>query len=150
MEIAIGSDHAGYELKELVKKHLQERGHNIRDFGTESTESTDYPDFAEKVGKVVAAGDFERGILICGTGIGISIAANKIPGVYCGLVGDCFSAKASRWHNNTNVIALGARVIGPGLALEIVDTWLGTEFKGERHQKRIDKIVEIEKRYLNL
>jgi len=147
VKIAIGSDHAGYELKELVKKHLQERGHGIRDFGTDSTESTDYPDFAEKVGEAVAAGDFERGILICGTGIGISIAANKIPGVYCGLVGDCFSAKASRWHNNTNVIALGARVIGPGLALEIIDTWLETKFKGDRHQRRIDKIVEIEKRY---
>ena len=127
MKIAIGSDHAGYELKELVKKHLQERGHGIRDFGTDSTESTDYPDFAEKVGEAVAAGDFERGILICGTGIGISIAANKIPGVY--------------------VIALGARVIGPGLALEIIDTWLETKFKGDRHQRRIDKIVEIEKRY---
>lgn len=147
MRIAIGSDHAGYELKELIKKHLQEKGFNIEDFGTDSAESTDYPDFAGSVGEAVAAGDFERGILICGTGIGISIAANKIPGVYCGLVGDCFSAKASRWHNNTNVIALGARVIGPGLALEIIDTWLGTEFKGGRHQKRIDKIIGIEKKY---
>lgn len=150
MKIAIGSDHAGYELKELIKKHLQEKGFNIKDFGTNSTESIDYPDFAREVGEAVATGDFGRGILICGTGIGISIAANKIPGVYCGLVGDCFSAKAARWHNDTNVIALGARVIGPGLALEIVDIWLGTEFKGGRHQKRIDKIIEIEKKYSNL
>ena len=148
MKIAIGSDHAGYGLKEIIKNHLQEKGFDIEDFGTGSIESTDYPDFAMKVGEAVAAGDFERGILVCGTGIGISIAANKVPGVYCGLVGDCFSAKASRWHNNTNIIALGARVIGPGLALEIVDTWLETEFKGGRHQRRIDKITEIEKRYL--
>ena len=148
MKVAIGSDHAGYGLKELIKEHLQEKGFNIEDFGTGSTESTDYPDFARVVGEAVAVGDFERGILVCGTGIGISIAANKIPGVYCGLVGDCFSARASRWHNNTNVIALGERVTGPGLALEIVDIWLGTEFKGGRHQKRIDKIVEIERRYL--
>ena len=147
MKIAIGSDHAGYELKELIKNHLQEKGFDIKDFGTGSTASTDYPDFAVRVGEAVAAKDFERGILICGTGIGISIAANKVPGVYCGLVSDCFSAKASRWHNDTNIIALGARVIGPGLALEIVDIWLKTEFKGDRHQKRINKIIEIEKKY---
>ncbi len=150
MKVAIGSDHGGYMLKEIIKKHLQEKGFFIKDFGTDSTASTDYPDFARKVGEAVAAGDFERGILICGTGIGISIAANKIPGVFCALVGDCFSARASRQHNNTNVIALGERVLGPGLAMKIVDIWLGTEFEGGRHQNRIDKIVEIEKRYLNL
>lgn len=148
MKIAIGSDHGGYTLKEIIREHLEERGFTVKDFGTDSTESADYPDFAEEVGEAVAAGDFEKGILICGTGIGISIAANKIPGVFCALVGDCFSAKASREHNNTNIIALGERVLGPGLAMKIVDIWLDTEFKGGRHQKRIDKITEIEKKYL--
>lgn len=150
MKIAIGSDHGGYELKELIKKHLQEKGYDIKDFGTDSTESTDYPDFAKKVGEAVVAKDFDRGMLICGTGIGISIAANKIPGVRCALVSDCFSAKATREHNDTNILALGGRVVGPGLALEIVDTWLNAEFEGGRHQKRIDKITELEKKYYNL
>lgn len=148
MKVAIGSDHGGYMLKEIIKEHLQEKGFIIKDFGTDSTASTDYPDFAREVGEAVSAGDFERGILVCGTGIGISIAANKIPGVFCALVGDCFSAEASRQHNNTNIIALGERVLGPGLAIKIVDIWLGTEFEEGRHQKRIDKIVEIEKKYL--
>lgn len=150
MKIAIGSDHGGYGLKELIKKHLQEKGFDIKDFGTDSTASTDYPDFARAVGEAVVAEEFDRGILVCGTGIGISIAANKVPGVRCALVGDCFSAKATRQHNNANIIALGERVIGPGLALEIVDTWLGAEFEGGRHQNRIDKITEIERKYSNL
>lgn len=150
MKIAIGSDHGGYGLKELIKKHLQEKGFDIKDFGTDSTASTDYPDFARAVGEAVVAEEFDRGILVCGTGIGISIAANKVPGVRCALVGDCFSAKATRQHNNANIIALGERVVGPGLALEIVDTWLGAEFEGGRHQNRIDKITEIEKKYSNL
>lgn len=150
MKIAIGSDHGGYGLKELIKKHLQEKGFDIKDFGTDSTASTDYPDFAKAVGEAVVGGDFDRGILICGTGIGISIAANKIPGVRCALVGDCFSAKATRQHNDANIIALGERVVGPGLALEIVDTWLGAEFEGGRHQNRVDKITEIEKKYSRL
>ncbi|MBU5676586.1 ribose 5-phosphate isomerase B [Alkaliphilus sp. MSJ-5] len=150
MKIAIGSDHGGYGLKELIKKHLQEKGFDIKDFGTDSIASTDYPDFARSVGEAVVAEEFDRGILVCGTGIGISIAANKVPGVRCALVGDCFSAKATRQHNNANIIALGERVVGPGLALEIVDTWLGTEFEGGRHQNRIDKITEIERKYSNL
>ncbi len=150
MKVAIGSDHGGYGLKELIKKHLQEKGIDVKDFGTKSTESVDYPDFAGAVGEAVASGDFERGILVCGTGIGISIAANKIPGVYCAVVGDCFSAEASRRHNNTNIIALGERVLGPGLALKIVDIWLETEFDGGRHQNRIDKIAEAEKKYFKL
>ncbi|QUH19103.1 ribose 5-phosphate isomerase B [Alkaliphilus sp. B6464] len=150
MKIAIGSDHGGYGLKELIKKHLQEKGFDIKDFGTDSTTSTDYPDFARAVGEAVVAEEFDRGILVCGTGIGISIAANKVPGVRCALVGDCFSAKATRQHNNANIIALGERVVGPGLALEIVDTWLGAEFEGGRHQNRIDKITEIERKYSNL
>lgn len=147
MKIAIGSDHGGYCLKELIKKHLQEKGFNIKDFGTDSTASTDYPDFARAVGEAVATGDFNKGILICGTGIGMSMAANKVPGIRCALVGDCFSAKATREHNDANIIALGERVIGSGLALKIVDIWLGTEFEGGRHQKRVDKITEIEKKY---
>lgn len=150
MKIAIGCDHGGYEMKELIKKHLQEKGFDIKDFGTDSTASTDYPDFAKAVGEAVVAEEFDRGILICGTGIGISIAANKIPGVRCALVGDCFSAKATRQHNDTNVLALGGRVLGPGLALEIVDIWIGSDFEGGRHQNRIDKITDIETKYSNL
>ena len=147
MKIAIGSDHGGYGLKELIRKHLQEKGFDIKDFGTDSTASVDYPDFAKAVGEAVVAGEFQRGILICGPGIGISIAANKIPGVRCALVGDCFSAKATRQHNDANILALGERVVGPGLALEIVDIWLSAEFEGGRHQGRVDKIADIEKKY---
>ncbi|SCZ09321.1 ribose 5-phosphate isomerase B [Alkaliphilus peptidifermentans] len=147
MRIAIGSDHGGYELKEIVKKHLQEKGLDVTDFGTNTTDSCDYPRFALAVSEAVAAGDYERGILICGTGIGISIAANKVPGIRCALVSDCFSAKATRQHNDTNLLALGGRVVGQGLALEIVDIWLNTEFEGGRHSKRVDLISEIEKKY---
>ncbi|MCC5909671.1 MAG: ribose 5-phosphate isomerase B [Clostridiaceae bacterium] len=147
MKIAIGSDHGGYALKQLIKEHLANKGIEVEDFGTDSEASCDYPEFAEVVGEAVAENKYEKGILICGTGIGISIAANKIPGVRCALVGDCFSAKATRQHNDTNVLALGGRVTGPGLALEIVDIWLGTEFEGDRHQRRIDKITGIEKKY---
>ncbi|AOY75571.1 ribose 5-phosphate isomerase B [Clostridium formicaceticum] len=147
MKIAIGSDHGGFPLKEMIKEHLQQKDIEIKDFGTDSEASCNYADFAEAVGEAVVSGTYDKGILICGTGIGISIAANKIPGIRCALVGDCFSAKATRQHNDTNVLALGARVIGSGLALEIVDAWLGTEFEGGRHQLRIDKITEIEKKY---
>lgn len=147
MRIALGSDHGGYELKEIIKKHLLQKGFEVVDFGTNSTDSCDYPQFAVAVGEAVATGAYERGILICGTGVGISIAANKIPGIRCALVGDCFTAKATREHNNSNVLALGGRVVGPGLALEIVDTWLGTDFQGGRHQNRVDLITEIEKKY---
>lgn len=147
MRIAIGSDHGGYSLKELIKEDLQKKGFDIKDFGTDSEASCDYPEFAQEVGEAVASGEYQRGILICGTGIGISIAANKIPGIRCALVGDCFSAKATRQHNDTNVLALGGRVVGPGLALEIVDIWLNTEYEGGRHQRRIDKIKDIEKKY---
>lgn len=149
MKIAIGSDHGGYELKEAIKTHLEEKGIYIEDFGTDSTASTDYPDFARKVGEAVVSNEFDYGILICGTGIGMSIAVNKIPGVRCALLSDCFSAKATKEHNNANIISLGQRVLGEGLALDIVDTWLNTEFEGGRHQKRIDKITEIEEKYSN-
>ncbi|AKL93723.1 ribose 5-phosphate isomerase B [Clostridium aceticum] len=147
MKIAIGSDHGGFSLKEIIKEHLQQKSIEFKDFGTDSEASCDYSEFAEAVGEAVVSGIYDRGIIICGTGIGISIAANKIPGVRCAVVGDCFSAKATRQHNDTNILALGARVVGSGLALEIVDTWLGTEFEGGRHQQRIDKITEIEKKY---
>lgn len=149
MKIAIGSDHGGFELKEEIKTHLQNKGFEIKDFGTNSKDSCDYPEYALEVSEAIAKGDYERGILICGTGIGISISANKVPGIRCALVGDCFSAKATRQHNDSNVLALGGRVLGPGLALEIVDIWIATEFEGGRHQARIDKISEIEKKYIN-
>lgn len=147
MKIALGSDHGGYALKEAIKKHLIGKGFEVKDFGTESTDSCDYPHFAVAVGEAVANNSYERGILICGTGIGISIAANKIPGIRCALVGDCFSAKATRQHNDTNVLALGGRVVGEGLALDIVDIWLTTFYEGGRHQNRLDLITEIEKKY---
>ncbi len=147
MRIALGSDHGGYELKELIKEHLQKKGYELEDFGTSSTDSCDYPRFALAVGEAVAAGAYDRGILVCGTGVGISIAANKIPGIRCALAGDCFTAKATREHNDANILALGGRVTGPGLALEIVDIWLETEFQGGRHKNRVDLITEIEKKY---
>ncbi|SDJ88410.1 ribose 5-phosphate isomerase B [Natronincola ferrireducens] len=147
MKIAIGSDHGGFLLKELIKEYLENKGFAVKDYGTDSEASCDYPEFAQSVGEAVAAGEYDKGIVICGTGIGISIAANKIPGIRCALVGDSFSAKATRQHNDTNVLALGARVIGSGLALEIVDIWLGTEFEGGRHAGRVEKIGNIEKKY---
>ena len=148
MKIAIGSDHGGYELKEYIKEHLEKKGIEYLDCGTNSTESVDYPEFGEKVGEAVKSGECERGIVCCGTGIGISISANKIPGVRCALCGDCYSARMSREHNNANVLALGARVTGRDLALEIVDTWLKAEFEGGRHGRRVDKISNIEGKYV--
>ncbi|WP_434564764.1 ribose 5-phosphate isomerase B [Thermoanaerobacterium thermosaccharolyticum] len=145
--IAIGSDHGGYELKEAIKKHLDEKGIEYKDFGTFSEESVDYPDYALKVAEAVASGQFEKGILLCGTGVGISIAANKVPGVRAANVSDAFSARYSKEHNNANVLCMGGRVVGPGLAAILVDEWLNAEFQGGRHQKRLDKITEIEKKY---
>ena len=141
---AIGSDHGGYALKQEIMKHLTERGIEYRDYGTFSTDSCDYPDYGEAVGRAVASGECERGIVVCGTGIGISIAANKVPGVRCALCGDCFSAQMAREHNDANVLALGARVLGPGLALKIVDTFLDAEFQGGRHARRVAKITALE------
>ncbi|AST57217.1 ribose 5-phosphate isomerase B [Thermoanaerobacterium thermosaccharolyticum] len=145
--IAIGSDHGGYELKKAIKKHLDEKGIEYKDFGTFSEESVDYPDFALKVAEAVASGEFDKGILLCGTGVGISIAANKVPGVRAANVSDAFSARYSKEHNNANVLCMGGRVVGPGLAAILVDEWLNAEFQGGRHQKRLDKITEIEKKY---
>ncbi len=142
--IAIGSDHGGFELKKAVCRHLDNRGLEYKDFGTYSDESCDYPDYGRAVAKAVASGEFEIGIIICGTGIGISITANKIPGIRAALCGDCFSAEATRLHNDANVLALGARVVGEGLAMKIVDTFLDTPFSNdERHIRRIKKIEEL-------
>lgn len=141
--IAIGSDHGGFELKKEVMAHLDARGLEYKDFGTYSDASCDYPVYGKAVAKAVASGDCERGIIICGTGIGISIAANKVHGIRAALCGDCFSAEATRQHNDANVLALGARVVGPGLALKIVDTFLDTPFSnGERHIRRIEMIED--------
>lgn len=137
--IAIGSDHGGYELKLAVIRHLQERGFEIKDYGCDSTASCDYPVYAQTVANAVAAGDCELGILICGTGIGMSIAANKIPGIRAALCSDCFSAKATKEHNNANILCMGARTTGPGLALMIADIFVDTPFSNdERHIRRIN------------
>lgn len=141
--IALGSDHGGYELKQEVKKHLDELGIAYRDYGCDSTEATDYPVYAKKVANAIVNGECEKGILICGTGIGISIAANKVKGIRCALCSDCFSAEATRLHNDANILAMGGRVVGPGLALKITDTFLNTPFSGdERHVRRIAQIEE--------
>lgn len=141
MMLGIGSDHGGFALKEAVKAHLEARGIEYKDFGTYSSASCDYPDYGRAVALAVASGECDRGILICGTGIGISITANKVPGIRAALCGDCFSAEATRLHNDANILAMGARVVGEGLALKIVDTFLDTPFSGdERHIRRIRKI----------
>lgn len=141
--IAIGCDHGGYELKQEIMKHLEERGLEYKDYGTYSSASVDYPEFAKKVALAVAGGDADKGILICGTGIGISITANKVKGIRCALCHDVFSAKATREHNNANILAMGGRIVGPGLATMIVDTFLDTPFSNdERHIRRINMIEE--------
>lgn len=141
--IALGSDHGGFELKQEIMAHLTKRGLEFKDFGTYTPDSCDYPVYGRAVAKAVASGECERGIIICGTGIGISITANKIPGIRAALCGDCFSAEATRLHNDANILALGGRVVGPGLALKIVDTFLDTPFSGdERHMRRISMIEE--------
>lgn len=147
MKIALGSDHGGFELKNQIIKHLKEKGHEIKDFGPMTNDSCDYPDYALPVAEAVANKEFEIGILVCGTGIGISISANKVPGVRAALCSDTFSAHATRQHNNANILAMGQRVVGPGLALDIVDTFINSEFEGGRHQKRLDKISKIEEKY---
>ncbi|MGO4547557.1 ribose 5-phosphate isomerase B [Paenibacillus sp. 2TAB23] len=150
MKIAIGADHAGYRLKDEVVPFLQSLGHEIEDVGCSCDQSVDYPDYALPVCDLVTSGKAERGILICGTGIGMSIAANKVRGIRCALVNDMFSAKATREHNDTNVLALGERVIGPGIALEIIRIWLDTPFSnGERHVGRVNKVMEIEKQTIS-
>ena len=142
--IAIGSDHGGYELKEHIKKHLEEKKSEYKDFGCYDESSVDYPDIAEKVCNAIISKEADKGILVCGTGIGISIAANKINGIRAAHCHDVYSAEMTKRHNNANVICMGGRVIGRELAFKIIDTWLDAEFEGGRHQKRIDKIHALE------
>jgi len=145
MKIAIGCDHGALDLKNTVVAHLEKKGYEVQDFGTYTLDSCDYPDYAAQAAKAVAEGTCARGIVLCTTGIGVSIAANKIKGIRCALLSDVMSARMTREHNDTNVMALGAGVVGQMLALEIVDTWLSTEFShNERHQRRIDKVMALE------
>ncbi len=145
MKIGIGCDHGGVNHKEAIKEHLTAIGHEVIDYGTERDVPADYPDIAEKVSRAYLGGKFDRGILICGTGIGMSIAANKIDGIRAAHVTDTFSARMSREHNNAQIICLGERITGPGLAIDIVDAYLESEFAGGRHQRRVDKIMNLEK-----
>ena len=146
MKIAIACDHGALDLKNAVMEHLKKKGHEVVNFGTDTLDSCDYPDFAGAAAKAVASGECEKGIVMCTTGIGVSISANKVNGIRCALLSDLWSARMTREHNDTNMMALGAGVVGTNLALEIVDTWLTTEFsRGERHQRRIDKMMALEK-----
>ena len=146
MKVSIGCDHGALALKDKLVTHLQAKGHEVKDFGTYTLDSCDYPDFAAAAAKAVACGECEKGIVLCTTGIGVSITANKIDGIRCALLSDLMTARMTREHNDTNMMALGAGVVGEMLALEIVDTWLNTEFShNERHQRRIDKVMALEK-----
>ncbi len=144
MKISLGCDHGGYELKEIVKKHLENKGIEVADVGTYGMDSVDYPDYGMQAALLVAKNEADKGIVICTTGIGISIAANKVKGVRCALCTDSYMAKMTRLHNDANMLALGAGIVGKNLALDIVDTWLDTEFEGGRHTKRVEKIMNIE------
>ena len=144
--IALASDHGGLALKTAIKTYLESQGLEVRDFGTNSPESCDYPDFGAPAARAVADGTCQRGILICTTGIGMSMVANKIPGVRCALCHDLMSARLTRQHNDTNVLALGAGVVGELLALEIVKVWLNTDFEGGRHARRIGKVMDLDQR----
>ena len=143
MKIAIGCDHGGYLLKLAVKKHREEKGYEVVDYGCHSTESVDYPVYGEKVGRAVAGGECELGVLICGTGIGISLAANRVKGVRAAVCSEPYSAEMTRRHNNANIIAFGARVVGEGTAMTIVDAFLGAQFEGGRHARRVDMLEAI-------
>ena len=144
--IALACDHGALALKEAIKKHLEARGLEVRDFGTHTPDSCDYPDFAGPAAQAVASGACDRGIVCCTTGIGVSITANKVRGIRCALLSDVMSARLTRQHNDTNMMALGAGVVGPMLAMEIVDTWLDTAFEGGRHQRRVDKMMALEQK----
>ncbi|MDQ0177550.1 ribose 5-phosphate isomerase B [Bacillus chungangensis] len=144
MKVALASDHGGIRLREEIRVLLEELQIEYEDFGCDCEDSVDYPDFAFPVAERVASGEFDRGILICGTGIGMSISANKVKGIRCALVHDVFSAKATRQHNNSNILAMGERVIGPGLAREIATAWLISDYEGGRHERRVGKIGEYE------
>ena len=144
MKIAMACDHGGLRLKNVLKEYLLDNGYEVEDFGTNSEDSCDYPDYAGKAAKAVASGACDKGVVECGTGIGVSITANKVNGIRCALCHDVFSAKATRAHNDSNMIAMGQRVIGEGLALEILKAWLSTEFEGGRHVQRIEKMMAYE------
>ena len=144
MKIAIGNDHAAVELKNIIKEHLEAQGHEVINVGTDTNASCDYPVYGEKVGRLVASGEAEAGVLICGTGVGISIAANKVKGVRACVCSEPYTAKLSKMHNNSNIIAFGARVVGSEMAKMIVDTWMETEYEGGRHQRRVDMLDAIE------
>lgn len=146
MKIAIGNDHSAVELKNIIAEHLKERGYEVLNLGTDSTESCDYPVYGEKVGRAVASGEADLGIAICGTGVGISLAANKVKGIRACVCSEPYTAKLSRMHNNSNVLAFGARVVGSELAKMIVDQWLDAVYEGGRHQRRVDMIHAIEER----
>ncbi len=146
MKIVMGNDHSAVEMKKEIKAYVEGKGFQVIDFGTDSTESCDYPIYGEKVGRAVVSGEADLGILICGTGVGISLAANKVKGVRACVCSEPFSAKLSRQHNNTNILAFGARVVGVELAKMIVDQWLEAEFEGGRHQRRVDMLMAIEER----
>ena len=146
MKIALGCDHGALALKNALIPHLEKKGYEVKDFGTYTLDSCDYPDFAGAAAKAVASGECDKGIVLCTTGIGVSITANKVKGIRCALLSDVMSARMTREHNDTNMMAIGAAVTGQMLAFEIIDTWLGTEFSGEaRHQRRIDKMMALEK-----
>ena len=144
MKIGIGSDHGGFELKEHIKEYLEKEGIEYVDYGTNSLDSVDYPDYGRRLSEGVISGNVDKGIAVCGTGIGISIACNKVKGIRCALCSDTYSARMSVQHNNANIIALGGRVIGKDLAIEILSTWLDAQFEGGRHERRINKISDIE------
>lgn len=146
MRIAVGADHGGFSLKEIIREDLEKKGYEVKDYGTYSKDSVDYPDIAEKLSKNVAKGDHDFGILVCGTGIGMSMAANKVKGIRAAVVGDVFSAQATKEHNNANVICIGERVTGPGLALMIVDAYMKAQYQGGRHENRINKIMSLEEK----
>ena len=146
MKIALGCDHGALALKNALIPHLEEMGYEVKDFGTYTADSCDYPDFAAPAAKAVASGECEKGIVLCTTGIGVSITANKIPGIRCALLSDVVSARMTREHNDTNMMAIGAGMVGQIQAFQIIDTWLGTEFSHDaRHQRRIDKMMALEK-----
>ena len=144
MKIAIGCDHGALDLKNKVIAHLTAKGYEVVNFGTDTLDSCDYPDFAAPAAKAVASGECDKGIVLCTTGIGVSITANKVKGIRCALLSDVMSARMTRQHNDTNMMAIGAAVVGQMLALEIIDTWLTTEYEGGRHQRRIDKMMALE------
>lgn len=144
MKIVLASDHGGFELKEIIKNHLVSCGYDVEDMGTYDTTSVDYPDYGRKAAEAVASGNADKGIVVCGTGIGISISANKVKGIRCALCTDEYMARMSRKHNDANMLALGGRVLGSELAIAITEAWLSTDFEGGRHSRRVDKIMEIE------